>query len=380
MTPGILSHLCSWRCRRPGRRCYGRGKFLRRIWGVTPLILENIIPILWLRYVDDVFSLYPHDDQSLELFLTQLNSLVPPIKFTKEEEQNGILPFLDVKVHRRECGFRFSIYRKPTHSESCIHFFSFHPLSVKKSVAAGLLPRALRYCDPEFIEQEMDHLFKSFQKLRYPQFVIQQVLSRARRSFYLGPSDNNHNRNILKLPYMPALAHLKHTLKSQDINLVFSQNNTIRNKLVKNSHTNNASNSGVYVIPCHDCDNVYVGETGRPLETQIREHKYACRTNTPNSAIAKHTLEIGHRINFKDTAVVCNVSNIAKRRIIEGALIHHLPTFPGNTALVSDNVLISRMIFRAVPLKYEALTNLLPNISPDLLTKALSRARYQNPP
>ena len=253
-------------------------------------------------------------------------------------------------------------------------FFSFHPLSVKKGVAAGLFLHALCYCDPEFIDQEMDHLFKSFQKSGHPQFVIQQALSRAKRSFYLGPFDNNHNRNILKLPYMPALAHLKYTLKSQDINLAFSQNNTIRSKLVKNSHTNNASNSGVYVIPCHNCDNVYVGEA------RIREHKYACRTNASNSTIAKHTLEIGHRINFKDMAVVCNVGNIAKRRIIEGTLIHQLPTFPGNTALVSDNAVISRMSFRAAPLKYEALTNLLPNISPDLLPKALSREWYQNPP
>ena len=135
----------------------------------------------------------------------------------KEEEINGILPFFDVKVHRRECGFRFSIYRKSAHSESYIHFPSFHPLSVKKSVAAGHFLCALRICDPEFIDQEMDHLFKSFQNLGGAQFAIQ----RAKRSFYLGPSDNNHNRGILKLLYMPALTRLKHTLKSQDINLFF---------------------------------------------------------------------------------------------------------------------------------------------------------------
>ena len=41
MMPGILSYLDSWRCRRPGRWCQGCRELLRRIWGVTPIIIKK---------------------------------------------------------------------------------------------------------------------------------------------------------------------------------------------------------------------------------------------------------------------------------------------------------------------------------------------------
>ena len=36
----------------------------------------------------------------------------------------------------------------------------------------------------------------------------------------------------------------------------------------------------VYQIPCAQCDEVYIGETGRPLKTRISEHKRALAVAT----------------------------------------------------------------------------------------------------
>ena len=333
---------------------------------LLPRIPVNIRPILWLRYVDDVFSLYPHDDQLLEQFLVQLNSLVPSIKFTKEDEVDRILPFLDVKVHRSDESFKFSIYRKPTHSESYIHFFSFHPLSVKKAVASGLFLRALRFCDPEFLDQEFEHIFDSFKRLGYPKHILQQSLSKAKRSYFTGSPEHNHNNRILKFPYHPQLLTLQHLLRHQNINLVFTQNNTLKRNLVKNSNPKYTQNTGIYIIPCSDCNQVYVGETGRDLDVRVREHKYACRTGAPNSAVARHTLDDGHRINFKEAAIVCNESDIGRRRVIEGALIHLLPTFSGNASFSSEDTITSRMICKSAPLKYHILYDKVTDIPPGI--------------
>ena len=56
-------------------------------------------PTLWIRYMDDVFSLIPQNSDHNEL-LRELNSVAPTIDFTVELENMNILPFLDCTVHR----------------------------------------------------------------------------------------------------------------------------------------------------------------------------------------------------------------------------------------------------------------------------------------
>ena len=70
---------------------------------------DDIRPIVWVRYVDDIFIIYQHSDTSLDIFLESVNGFLPSIKFTVEHEQDGKLPFLDVLVihdkNTKELGF-----------------------------------------------------------------------------------------------------------------------------------------------------------------------------------------------------------------------------------------------------------------------------------
>ena len=52
---------------------------------LIPTIPDNLRPKVWLRYVDDVFVIYPHNEDALQEFLNRLNSLAPTIKFTIEK-------------------------------------------------------------------------------------------------------------------------------------------------------------------------------------------------------------------------------------------------------------------------------------------------------
>lgn len=58
---------------------------------------STLSPKLWLRYVDDTFVIWPHGQSSLEEFHAHQS-----IQFTKEQESECKLPFLDAMVERKE--------------------------------------------------------------------------------------------------------------------------------------------------------------------------------------------------------------------------------------------------------------------------------------
>ena len=150
------------------------GRFYQQKFGVamgSPLacILANIMmecmegelmsmfpvqPAVWLRYVDDILCIWPHGMEHFQQFLDGLNSLIPSIKLTAEWESRNIntgistLPFLDVLIHRSSSAVSFSVYRKPSHVHSYMHYFSNHAPHIKKGVLSGLFTRALRVSSP----------------------------------------------------------------------------------------------------------------------------------------------------------------------------------------------------------------------------------------
>ena len=58
--------------------------------------------VLW-HYIDDIFSLWPHGEDTLRCFIEEINQFHPKIKFTPNWSEKFVT-FLDVKVtieHRR---------------------------------------------------------------------------------------------------------------------------------------------------------------------------------------------------------------------------------------------------------------------------------------
>ena len=97
-------------------------------------LLKDIAPpnLVWLRYVDDVFSIWPKES-NFDNFFTRLNNLHPCIKFKMQEwERNDQIPFLDVLAHKGTSELHFSVYRKPTNSNAYIHYYSFHDKRTKR--------------------------------------------------------------------------------------------------------------------------------------------------------------------------------------------------------------------------------------------------------
>jgi hypothetical protein len=66
---------------------------------------------------------------------------------------------------------------------------------------------------------------------------------------------------------------------------------------------------GMYRIPCK-CGKVYVGQTGRSIETRCKEHRGdICLDQPDKSAVAEHSINAGHCISFSNTIILDRTSS-----------------------------------------------------------------------
>ena len=93
----------------------------------------------------------------------------------------------------------------------------------------------------------------------------------------------------------------------------------------------------VYKVKCNNCEKVYIGETGRKLETRIQEHRKDVETaeqgvrtrrsrsetsqEQNKSAITDHTVSQNHVPNWTDIEVLDKEQDYTKRQIKEAIWI-----------------------------------------------------------
>lgn len=106
-------------------------------------------PLFYGRYIDDILVVSGSKAQFESLF-GHMNTCCPnlaTIRFTKEEEVTGKLPFLDILINRLPGPtMRYSVYRKKTHSNRYCHPTSAMPASVFCGILRTMRLRGIRYC------------------------------------------------------------------------------------------------------------------------------------------------------------------------------------------------------------------------------------------
>ena len=315
---------------------------------LLPNILDINIP--WLRYVDDVFSFCSLNDEDFNNFFRRLNSLCPSLKFQFEWEKDGELPFLDILIKKINGQFLFNVFRKPTHSNSYIHFFSYHDDKVKVSVISSLFLRAYRICSPSFIDKEIEIIFNCFKSLGYPYWFIEKAHFKARKIFYSPPArfPFDHQTNLI-LPYLKENKDTIGDLRQLGYKTIFKYPNTIGKYLVKNS-PKEETNAGVYAIPCKECKLPYIGETGRDCEKRVSEHKRAVRNGDVNNALFAHMSQQNHPIDWENTKLIYKVKDEKKRKIVEAAVINSVKNVNLNDGFYKFDSLTTKYVIDAANL------------------------------
>ena len=92
-------------------------------------------PKLWKRYVDDVLEVIK--DGQVQQLTDHLNTVdtTNNIKFTHEPEVEGVIPFLDILITKKDDGtVKLCVSCKMTHTDQYLNFESHHPLHHKLGV------------------------------------------------------------------------------------------------------------------------------------------------------------------------------------------------------------------------------------------------------
>ena len=286
-------------------------------------ILSTILrsDIIWKRYVDDILVFWPKN-LDVNGFLDQLNSLVNSIKFTLEIENNFKLSFLDVNIHRTNNDLKFNVYRKPTNNELYIHNYSFHEYKVKQSIFLSMYIRAFRICSPEFLQEEINHIFKCGRKLCYEDNFLEKAYKKAKyivNNQRVKEKIRKNNEAVLVLPYHKQLECIKPLLRTLNISLIFNYKNTLSNLLINNAPKSDINNC-IYKIPCKICNQYYIGQT-KNINERIKQHKYSVRTCNENNTCFKHMEIYGHQIDWENTDIILRKNDIKLRNIYESAII-----------------------------------------------------------
>ena len=340
------------------------GKMYKQIDGVamgSPLgpILANIFvgylesklflncksPLMYLRYVDDTFVMFENRQESSS-FLNDLNNLHKNLSFTKEEEHNNSLNFLDVCVQRSVEGELLTkIHRKLNSEALYVPWASFGPVKQKLGVLTGMVKRFTRLCSPCFLEGELKTLQNTFLSLGYPGNLVSKVITRARSSTALKMIGPQKCPVYLKLPYLGNISERFSKKISEEISQVFSSVH-LRTVLYTDrplsgiykdvSPTHEKSNI-IYKFSCH-CGSDYVGKTSQRFHVRIDQHVpkvlkkwFDGRSEKPTkkyfSAIGQHLLDNPECVkNYKkdNFSVLVRAENSFQLHILEALCIQSL--------------------------------------------------------
>ena len=121
---------------------------------IEQTLIDNspLMPLFYVRFIDDIFMIWTHGSEELEQFTTRANSSHPSIKFTTEISSSN-LTFLHVLISVTATGIKTSLYRKPTDRHTYLMYCGFHPHDIKSAIVFIQILRLKRIC-PDILDYE----------------------------------------------------------------------------------------------------------------------------------------------------------------------------------------------------------------------------------
>ena len=100
-------------------------------------------PLVWFRYIDDIFFICTHEQEKLEQLLVGFNKFHPSLKFTHESSRKNVT-FLDVDVKFLNGQIITNLHIKATNRHQYLYYTSSQPHHTKRSIVYSQALRVSR--------------------------------------------------------------------------------------------------------------------------------------------------------------------------------------------------------------------------------------------
>ena len=334
-------------------------------------------PLIYLRYIDDIFLLWTHGEEKLLQFYKDLNSEDPDIHVTINHSTEKI-NFLHNTIRLKHNTLQTSLCKKSTHSQTYLHPTSSHP---PRAFASIIFSQALRYkriwSNEKELNLQLTTLKNAFTTLGYkPKTVKNQIIkamSIPREALLKYQTKSKSDRTPLVLTYHPHLRPINKIVKNLQpllnkdphLNQTFSTPPLISYRqppnlkllltsaslpnehfitgtfpckspkchLCPNINTNptitgpngvpikisgnfscNYSSNIIYAISCNLCPKaIYIGETSNSIRQRMNGHKNDIKHNR-NKPVAEHFNKPDHTLDNLKLVVIKTVKGKTKQQ------------------------------------------------------------------
>ena len=108
------------------------------------------------RYVDDILIIYDQNRKNEQTILHQINTVdkTQNLQFKITTEENNTINCLDISICRNNNSIDINIFRKPTGTDTTIHFTSNHPHEQKIAAFRHYIHRMITLPITEKSKQE----------------------------------------------------------------------------------------------------------------------------------------------------------------------------------------------------------------------------------
>ena len=175
-------------------------------------------PMIWWRYIDDIFFIWEHGEESLKVFIEQVNMFHSTIKFTAEYSKEEV-NFLDVNIKLIDGELKTDLFVKPTDTYQFLDPTSCHPYHSKKGIPYSQALRLNRICsDNGTFDRRCNDLEKWLMEKGYNEKMIRKQILSAReysRNDLLEKEKQQmpEKKLTFNITYYPAFQHVRRIME-----------------------------------------------------------------------------------------------------------------------------------------------------------------------